>query len=116
VVELKIRKIRLGEIEEIAGVLAEESGGDLEEVREHTEWHVKGFPEICLAAEQGGEVVGFVICHLHSDSLEIEDLYAREGYEHAYKALIEEVLRRIPPVDTVTIWMDDFKKILGRLG
>jgi len=113
---MKIRKITLSELDHISKLLVEQSPSqELDEVKEHTEWHLKGFPEICLAAEENSKIVGFVISHLHESTLEIEDLYAAKGREKTWKALIGEVLKRIPRVDTVTIWVDNFKELIEQL-
>jgi len=56
---------------------------DLEDIKQHTKWHLKGFPEICLGVEENGKLIGFIICHLHTDSLEIEDIFVEKGFEKA---------------------------------
>jgi len=113
---MKIRKIALSELDKISKLLVEQyPGQEFNEVKEHTEWHLKGFPEICLAAEENNEIVGFVISHLHENSLEIEELYAAKGDESKWKVLIDEVLRKIPKVNTVTIWMENFKELVKQL-
>ncbi|RLG75851.1 MAG: hypothetical protein DRO23_02690 [Thermoprotei archaeon] len=113
---MKIRKMSLADVDLVAGLLARKYPGEnIGDIREHTLWHVKGFPEICLIAEDGGEIKGFIICHLHVNSLEIEDIYVAKGKEYLYKRLILEVLNRIPKVDTVTVWLNDFKELLKQL-
>lgn len=113
---MKIRKIALSELDQISKLLVKQyPGQEFNEVKEHTEWHLKGFPQICLAAEENGEIVGFVISHLHEHTLEIEELYAAKGYENTWKPLINEVLKRIPKVNTVTIWMENFKELIKQL-
>jgi len=112
---MRIRKLDLSEANRIASLIAEKTGERLEDVKEHTEWHLKGFPEICLAAEEEGRLLGFIICHLHTDSLEIEELYAEKGHEYVFKHLILEVLKRIPKVNTVTIWLEDFTELINQL-
>ena len=113
---MKIRKIALSELTQISKLLVEQSPGqELAEVKEHTEWHLKGFPEICLAAEENNRITGFIISHLHESSLEIEELYAARGHENTWKALMNEVLKRIPRVDTVAIWTDSFKELVQQL-
>ena len=113
---MKIRKIALSELNEISKLLVEQHPSqELKEVIEHTEWHLKGFPEICLAAEENDEIVGFIISHLHESSLEIEELYAAKGHENAWKTLIGEVLKKIPKVDTVSIWMENFEELIRQL-
>jgi len=79
---MKIRKISFSELNKISKMLVEQfPGQEFNEVKEHTEWHLKGFSEICLAAEENNEIIGFIISHLHENSLEIEELYAAEGHE-----------------------------------
>jgi hypothetical protein len=113
---MNLRKIDLSELDHVAKLLVEQCPGrDLEEAKEHTEWHLKGFPEFCLAAEEDGEIIGFVISHLHENALEIEELYAAKGREDAWKPLINEVLNRIPKVDTVTMDVDGFKELISQL-
>lgn len=113
---MKIRKIALSELDQISKLLVEQyPGQEFSEVKEHTEWHLKGFPEICLAAEENDEIVGFIISHLHESTLEIEELYAAEGHENTWKPLINEVLKKIPKVNTVTIWMESFKELIKQL-
>jgi len=113
---VKIRKLDLSELDRIVKLLAEKCPEiDTEEEREHTEWHLKGFPEFCLAAEEGGEIVGFIISHLHENNLEIEELYAKKEYENTWKLLLKEVLKKIPKVDTVSVWVDDFQELIKQL-
>ena len=113
---MKIRKITLSELDQISRLLVEQfPGQEFDEVKEHTEWHLKGFPEICLAAEEKGEIIGFIISHLHENNLEIEELYAAKGHENTWKPLINEVLKKIPKVDTVTIWMENFRELIKQL-
>jgi len=114
---MKIRKIALSELDEISRLLIEQyPGQEFDEVKEHTEWHLKGFPEICLAAEESNKIVGFIISHLHENNLEIEELYAARDHEGKWKALIDEVLKKIPKVNTVTVWMENFKELIKQLG
>ncbi|NIW14418.1 MAG: hypothetical protein GWN31_10910, partial [Candidatus Thorarchaeota archaeon] len=48
---MKIRKIALSELDQISKLLVrQDPSQEFDEVKEHTEWHLKGFPEICLAA------------------------------------------------------------------
>jgi hypothetical protein len=111
-----LRKIDLTELDRICKLLIEQCPErDPEEVKEHTEWHLKGFPEFCLAAEENGEIIGFIISHLHENDLEIEELYAVKGREDSWRPLIKEVLNRIPKVDTVTLDTDNFKKLVDQL-
>ena len=113
---MKIRKIALSELDKISKLLVEQvPSQELEEVKEHTEWHLKGFPEICLAAEENNDIIGFLISHLHETTLEIEELYAVKGHENVWKPLIDEVLKKIPKVDTVTIWVENFKELIEQL-
>lgn len=113
---MRVRKIKLSEIDLIARLMVKKyAGEDFDEVREHVEWHLKGFPEFCLVAEDRGRVVGFIICHLHENSLEIEELYAARGKEWVFKLLVNEVLDRIPKVDTVIVWIDNFRELVERL-
>ena len=113
---MKIRKIALSELEQISKLLVEQyPGQEFSEVKEHTEWHLKGFPEICLAAEEKNEIIGFIISHLHENNLEIEELYAAKGHETTWKTLMDEVLKKIPRVSTVTIWMENFKELIKQL-
>ena len=113
---MKLRKIELSELDHVSKLLVEYCPGrDFEEAREHTEWHLKGFPQFCLAAEEEDKIVSFIISHLHENSIEIEELYAAKGREDTWKPLINEVLRRIPKVDTVTIWVDDFQNLVKQL-
>jgi len=113
---LRIRRLKLSEVDLIAKLMVDKyPGEDIDAVREHVEWHLKGFPEFCLAAEEKGRLLGFIICHLHENSLEIEELYAVKGKEWIFKSLINEVLSRIPKVDTITIWIDNFRELIERL-
>jgi len=113
---VKIRKIEFSELDRIVGLLAEKCPGiDVEEEKEHTEWHLKGFPEFCLAAEEGDEIVGFIISHLHENNLEIEELYAKREHESSWKLLLKEVLKKIPKVDTVSVWVEDFQELIKQL-
>ena len=113
---MKIRKIALSELGKISKLLVEQfPEQELDEVKEHIEWHLKGFPEICLAAEENDEIIGFIISHLHESNLEIEELYAAKGHENTWKTLINEVLKKIPKVDTVAIWMENFKELIKQL-
>lgn len=113
---MKIRKINLSELDQIVELLVEKcSEEDVEEQREHTEWHLKGFPEFCLAAEEGDKIIGFIISHLHENNLEIEELYAKREHENAWEPLLKEVLRRIPKVDTISVWVDDFQELIKQL-
>ena len=113
---MRIRKINSSDVDRIVKLLAKKYPGEkIDDIREHTEWHIKGFPEFCLIAEKDGKLLGFIICHLHADSLEIEELYAVNGKEHVFKRLILEVLRRIPKVDTIIMWLDNFKELIGQL-
>ena len=113
---MKIRKINLSELDQIVKLLVEKCPeGDVEEEREHTEWHLKGFSEFCLAVEEGGEIVGFVISHLHENNLEIEELYAKKEHENTWRLLLKEVLKRIPKVDTISVWVDDFQELIKQL-
>ena len=113
---MKIRKIEFSELDRIVGLLAEKCPGiDVEEEKEHTEWHLKGFPEFCLAAEEGDEIVGFIISHLHENNLEIEELYAKREHESTWKTLLKEVLKKIPKVDTVSVWVEDFQELIKQL-
>jgi len=113
---MKIRKITLSELDKISKLLVEQyPGQELNEVKEHTEWHLKGFPEICLAAVQNDEIIAFIISHLHENTLEIEELYAARGHENTWKTLMNEVLKKIPKVSTVTIWMENFKELVEQL-
>ena len=98
---MKIRKITLSELDKISKLLVEQHPGqELNEVKEHTEWHLKGFPEICLAAEENDKIVGFIISHLH---------------ENTWKTLMNEVLKKITKVSTVTVWMENFKELVEQL-
>ncbi|MEM3784096.1 MAG: hypothetical protein QXY88_03585, partial [Candidatus Bathyarchaeia archaeon] len=83
--------------------------------KEHTEWHLKGFPEFCLVAEEKNMIVGFIISHHHENALEIEELYAVKGYENVFGSLINEVLRRVPKVDNVTMEIDVFQALIRQL-
>ena len=113
---MKIRKLDLSELDDIVKMLAERRPEiDIEEEREHTEWHLKGFPEFCLAAEEGDEIVGFIISHLHENNLEIEELYAKREHESTWKTLLKEVLKKIPKVDTVSVWVEDFQELIKQL-
>ncbi|RLG89220.1 MAG: hypothetical protein DRO15_01010 [Thermoprotei archaeon] len=113
---MKIRKIKLNEIDEIVKLLINKYPNEkIDIIREHTEWHVRGFPEFCLVAEENNEIIGFIICHLHTNNLEIEELYALKDKEWIYKSLILEVLNRIPRVNTITIWIDDFKELISQM-
>jgi hypothetical protein len=113
---MNLRKIDLTELNCISKLLLKQCPErDPEEVKEHTEWHLRGFPEFCLAAEEHGEIVGFIISHLHENNLEIEELYAVKEREDAWKPLINEVLNKIPRVDTVTMDLDNFKKLVDQL-
>lgn len=113
---MKIRKLDLSELDQIVKLLVEKCPEeDVEEQREHTEWHLKGFPEFCLAAEEDGEIVGFVISHLHENNLEIEELYAKKEHENTWRPLLNEVLKRIPKVDTISVWIDDFQELIKQL-
>jgi len=107
----------LSELDKISKLLVEQyPGQEFDEVKEHNEWHLKGFPEICLVAEENDDIIGFVISHLHENNLEIEDLYAAKGHENSLKILISEVLKKIPKVNTVTIWMEDFTELIKQLS
>ncbi len=113
---MKIRKIDLSELDHIVKLLVEKCPKeDVEEQREHTEWHLKGFPEFCLAAEEDDEIVGFIISHLHENNLEIEELYAKREHEKSWKPLLKEVLKKIPRVDTISVWIDDFQELIRQL-
>ena len=113
---MKIRKIALSELDQISKLLVEQyPSQEFDEVKEHTEWHLKGFPEICLAVEENYQVIGLIISHLHESNLEIEELYAAKGHENTWKTLINEVLKKIPTVDTVSIWMENFRELIKQL-
>ena len=113
---MKIRKIALSELGQISKLLVKQDPSqEFNEVKEHTEWHLKGFPEICLAAKENDEIIGFIISHLHEHTLEIEELYAAKGRENTWKPLINEVLKKIPKVNTVTIWMENFEELIKQL-
>lgn len=113
---MKVRKINLSELEFIAKLLVEQTPErEFDEAKEHTEWHLKGFPEFCLVAEEKNRIVGFIISHLHENALEIEELYAAKGQEHVLKPLVNEVLSKIPRVDNVTMEIDIFQAIIKQL-
>lgn len=113
---MNLRKINLSELDRISKLLIEQCPDrDPEEAKEHTEWHLKGFPEFCLAAEEDDKIIGFILSHLHENDLEIEELYAAKGREDTWKPLINKVLNKIPKVDTVTIDMDCFKELVNQL-
>ena len=113
---MKIEKINISELEDIAKLLVEQCPGrEFDEAKEHTEWHLKAFPEFCLKAEEDGKVLGFIITHLHENALEIEELYAIKGHENVWKSLIEEVLKKIPKVENVMIEMDLFQELIKQL-
>ncbi|MEM2917153.1 MAG: hypothetical protein QXN63_02200 [Candidatus Bathyarchaeia archaeon] len=88
---------------------------DFDEAMEHTEWHLKAFPEFCLAAEENNKILGFIITHLHENTLEIEELYALEGHENIWKSIIKEVLNKIPKVDNITVGIDIFQELIKQL-
>ncbi|NIW14419.1 MAG: hypothetical protein GWN31_10915, partial [Candidatus Thorarchaeota archaeon] len=48
-------------------------------------------------------------------TLEIEELYAAKDHENTWKPLISEVLKKIPKVNTVTIWMENFEELIKQL-
>lgn len=113
---MKLRKIELSELEYIAKLLIEQNPErEFDEVKEHTEWHLKAFPELCLAVEENHEISGFIIPHLHENALEIEELYAKKGLEKTWKILIKEVLNKIPKVDNVTMEIDIFQELIKQL-
>lgn len=113
---MNLRKINLSELDRISKLLIEQCPDrDPEEAKEHTEWHLKGFPEFCLAAEEDDKIIGFILSHLHENDLEIEELYAAKEREDMWKPLINKVLNKIPKVDTVTIDMDCFKELVNQL-
>lgn len=113
---MNLRKINLSELDRISKLLIEQCPDrDHEEAKEHTEWHLKGFPEFCLAAEEEGKIIGFIVSHLHENDLEIEELYAVKGREDTWKPLINQVLNRIPKVDTVTMDVDNLKELINQL-
>jgi hypothetical protein len=111
-----VRKINLSELEYITKLLVEQTPGrEFDEAKEHTEWHLKGFPEFCLIAEEKNKIVGFIISHLHENALEIEELYAVKEHENVFKPIINEVLNKIPKVDNVTMEIDIFQAIIKQL-
>lgn len=113
---MKLRKIELSELEHITSLLVERCPErDFDEAKEHTEWHLKAFPELCLAAEENKEILAFIIPHLHENALEIEELYAKKGREEIWKTLIKEVLSKIPKVDNVTMEIDIFQELIKQL-
>lgn len=113
---MKLRKIELSELECITNLLIEQCPErDFNEAKEHTEWHLKAFPELCIAAEENKEILGFIISHLHENALEIEELYVKKGQEETWKLLIKEVLNKIPKVDNITMEIDIFKELIKQL-
>lgn len=113
---MKLRKISLSELENIAKLLVEQCPErEFDEAKEHTEWHLKAFPEFCVAAEENNKILGFIITHLHENALEIEELYALGGHENIWKSIIKEVLNKIPKVDNVTIEIDIFQELIKQL-
>ncbi|MEM2703910.1 MAG: hypothetical protein ABIM44_08430 [candidate division WOR-3 bacterium] len=87
---MKLRKIELLELEHIANLLVEQcSGRDFDKAKEHTEWHIKAFPELCLETEENKKVLAFIISHLHENALEIGGILcekkARRYLENPYK-------------------------------
>lgn len=113
---MNVRKIKLSELDNISKLLVElMPGREFDEAKEHTEWHLKGFPEFCLVAEDKNRIIGFIISHLHENALEIEELYAVKGHESVFKPLITEVLNKIPKVDNVTMEIDTFQALIKQL-
>jgi hypothetical protein len=113
---VRVRKINLSELEYIAKLLVEQMPGrEFDEAKEHTEWHLKGFSEFCLVAEDKNKIVGFIISHLHENALEIEELYAVRGHENVFGPLITEVLNKIPKVDNITMEIDTFHALIKQL-
>jgi hypothetical protein len=113
---MKLRKVSLSELENIAKLLVEQCPGrEFDEAKEHTEWHLKAFPEFCVAVEEDNKILGFIITHLHENALEIEELYALGGHENIWKLLIKEVLSKIPKVDNVMIEIDIFQELINQL-
>jgi len=113
---MKLRKINLSELENAAKLLVEQCPErEFDEAKEHTEWHLKAFPEFCVAAEENNKILGFMITHLHENALEIEELYALGGHENVWKSLVKEVLSKIPKVDNVMIEMDIFQELIKQM-
>jgi len=113
---MKLRKIHLSKLDTIAKLLVEQCPGrEFDEAKEHTEWHLKAFPEFCLVAERENKIVGFIISHLHENTLEVEELYAIKGQESVWKSLINGVLTKIPKVDNVMMEIDLFQELVKQL-
>lgn len=48
-------------------------------------------------------------------TLEFEELYAAKGSENTWNPLINEVLKKIPKVNTVTVWIENFRELIKQL-
>jgi len=113
---VKLRRIDISELDNITKLLVEQSPGrEFDEAKEHTEWHLKAFPEFCILAEENNKILGFIISHLHENAVEIEELYAIRGREDVWKSAIKEVLNKIPKVDNVIIDIGIFQELIKQL-
>ena len=80
---LKIRNMRVEDVETVAAMVALDHDSDLEkgsrEAREHTLDHLKIVPQHCYVVEKDGkEIVAAMVLHPQDEVFEIEDFHVKE--------------------------------------